>query len=87
MDTLAHVNNGRNFSTETFMVAEMLLYLPVSVGVNEPVTIADPKLPKVIVDDARETTAVSLDVYVHAPPTVEPPNETAGGLTDWLTAP
>ena len=64
------------------MVAEMLLYLPVSVGVNEPVTIADPKLPKVRVDDARETTAVSLDAYVQAPPTVEPPNEIAGGLTD-----
>ena len=82
MDTSAHVNNGRIFPTETFMVAEILLYLPVSVGVNEPVTIADPKLPNVMVDDARETTAVSLDTYVQAPPTVEPLNETAGGLTD-----
>ena len=41
-DSLAHVNSGRILSTETFMVAEMLLYLPVSVGVNEPVTVADP---------------------------------------------
>ena len=87
MDTLAHVNNGRIFSTETFMVAEILLYLPVSVGVNEPVTVANPKLPKVMVDDARETTAASLDAYVHAPLTVEPPNETEGGLTDWFAAP
>ena len=69
------------------MVAEMLLYLPVSVGVNEPVTVADPKLPKVMVDDARETTVVSLDVYVHAPLIVEPLNETAGGLTDWSASP
>ena len=87
MDTLAHVNNGRIFSTETFMVAEILLYLPVSVGVNEPVTVANPKLPKVMLDDASETTAVSLDAYVHAPLTVEPLNETEGGLTDWFAAP
>ena len=40
-----------------------------------------------MVDDARETTAASLDAYVQAPLTVEPPNETAGGLTDWLAAP
>ena len=43
------------------MVAEMLLYLPVSVGVNEPVTVAVPKLPNVMVDDASETTVVSLE--------------------------
>jgi hypothetical protein len=60
-DSLAHVNSGRILSTETFMVAEMLLYLPVSVGVNEPVTVAVPKLPNVMVDDASETTVVLLD--------------------------
>lgn len=65
----------------------MLLYLPPSVGVNEPVTVAVPKLPNVMVDDARETTVVSLDENTHAPPTVEPANETEGGLTDWSASP
>jgi hypothetical protein len=39
-----------------------------------------------MVDDASETTVVSLETYVHAPSMLEPPNETAGGLTDWLVA-
>ncbi len=87
LDTGAHVNSGRIFPTETLSVATTLLYLPVSVGVNEPVIVADPKLPKVIVEDARETTVVSLDINVQAPLTVEPPNEIVGGLINWSASP
>ena len=81
------MNSGRIFSTDTFSVATTLLYLPVSVGVNEPVIVVEPNEPKSIVDDDNETTATSAELYVHEPPTVEPPNETVGGLINWSASP
>ena len=86
-DTSVQENNGRIFSTETLSVATMLLYLPVSVGVNEPVIVVDPNEPKSIVAEDSATTAVSADAYVHEPPTVEPPNEIVGGLINWSASP
>ena len=87
LDTGAHVNSGRIFPTETLSVATTLLYLPVSVGVNEPVIVVEPNEPKSIVAEDSATTAVSADAYVHEPPTVEPPNETVGGLISWSASP
>ena len=87
LDTGAHVNSGRIFPTETLSVAETLLYLPVSVGVNEPVIVVEPNEPKSIVAEDSATTAVSADAYVHEPPTVEPPNKTDGGLISWSASP
>ena len=87
LDTGANVNSGRIFSTDTFSVATTLLYLPVSVGVNEPVIVVEPNEPKSIVDDDNETTAASAELYVHEPPTVDPPNETVGGLINWSASP
>jgi hypothetical protein len=86
-DTSVQENNGRIFSTETLSDATMLLYLPVSVGVNEPVIVVEPDEPKSIVAEDSATTAVSAEVYVHEPPTVEPPNETDGGLISWSASP
>ena len=87
LDTGAHVNSGRIFPTETLSVAETLLYLPVSVGVNEPVIVVEPNEPKSIVAEDSATTAVSTELYVHEPPTVEPPNEIVGGLINWSASP
>ena len=86
-DTFVQENNGRIFSTETLSVAETLLYLPVSVGVNEPVIVVEPNEPKSIVAEDSATTAAFADAYVHEPPTVEPPNETVGGLISWSASP
>ena len=86
-DTFVQENNGRIFPTETLSVATTLLYLPVSVGVNEPVIVVDPNEPKSIVAEDSATTAAFADAYVHEPPTVEPPNETVGGLINWSASP
>ena len=86
-DTFVQENNGRTFSTETLSVATTLLYLPVSVGVNEPVIVVVPNEPKSIVAEDSATTAVSAELYVHEPPTVEPPNEIVGGLINWSASP
>ena len=86
-DTFVQENKGRIFPTETLSVATTLLYLPVSVGVNEPVIVVDPNEPKSIVAEDSATTAASAELYVHEPPTVEPPNETVGGLINWSASP
>ena len=87
LDTLPHVNCGRILPTETLSVATVPLYLPRSVGVNDPVIVVAPTEPNLIVAEEIATTEVSADEYDHEPTTVTPPYKTVGGLISWSTSP